>query len=189
MLAGAASLEPFAQESPRLAPPAWIVALAAAMTSVVLVIVVVVIAVSLRRHGPHVSAGAAAAVLDAPAARLGPLPDPPLAAPPPASTAPSTAAPSVAATAAQRFSAAVARRELDVRSIDVRRCRRGRAWGMASAAVTFASSGSVDGVVVGAPFGSTKTAQCISETLGTVHVPPFAGPPVTLRTRVYVAPR
>jgi hypothetical protein len=181
MLAGAASLEPFAQGSPRLAPPAWIVGLVAAITSVVLVVVVVVVAVALRRHGPHVSAAAAAAVLDAPAARLGPLPDPP--------AEPPSAAPSVAATAAQRFSAAVARRELDVRSIDVRRCRRGRAWGTASAAVTFASSGSVDGVVVGAPLGSTKTAQCIAETLGTVHVPPFAGPPVTLRTRVYVAPK
>ena len=92
-------------------------------------------------------------------------------------------------TIASRFGPAAAKRALDSTKHDVGKCRHGRAWGYASAKVTFANDGSVDKVTVLPPLAGTQTGACAAEALATVRIPPFAGNPGQVSYRLYVAPR
>jgi serine/threonine protein kinase len=117
---------------------------------------------------------------------------PPEAAEPPAASAPVESALPVAPAAPAvtvHFSSSAAKRALSAASRDVAACKRGARWGTANAKVTFDPDGSVQHVVVGAPFGGTPTGQCVSDRLGAVRVPAFDGSPVVYVTPIYVAPR
>ena len=76
-----------------------------------------------------------------------------------------------------------------VRRSDVTMCRRGKAWGVANAKVTFANDGSVGQVVVGPPFAGAPTGLCVTDTMSAVQVPTFGGDPAVFVAQFYVAPR
>jgi serine/threonine protein kinase len=104
----------------------------------------------------------------------------------------SGSAPSVASAAPAvpaHFSAAAAKRAFNAASRGVAACKRGARWGTANATVTFDPDGSVKEVLIGAPFKGTATGKCVSDMLGAVRVPAFAGDPVVYVTPFYVAPR
>jgi len=61
---------------------------------------------------------------------------------------------------------------------------RGDPGGNVTAAVTFATSGRVSEVAIGAPHTGTKTALCITYKLNTVRVPPYGGSPQTVKQAV-----
>jgi predicted Zn finger-like uncharacterized protein len=59
--------------------------------------------------------------------------------------------------------------------------------GHASVAITFAPTGRVTTALVsGPPFAGTSAGGCIASTFRRATVPPFAGPPVTVRTSVAI---
>jgi serine/threonine protein kinase len=163
-------------EVPRLPAPKVVALMAAGCTLALVIPVIVVVVGTGAQRGvaatpvTSVSTPVATAVPPPPA---DPAPDPSVV--PPASTA--------------RFSVGAARRALDAVSGDVTRCRRGGAWGVSQAKVTFANDGSVSQVFVGPPFGGTPTGQCVKDTMGAVQVPPFAGDPAVFMAQFYVAPR
>jgi serine/threonine-protein kinase len=112
--------------------------------------------------------------------------------PPAAASAPVGPAPpadSVAPAVTAPFSAAAAKRAFDAASRSVAACKRGARWGTGSATVTFDPDGSVKEVLIGPPFKGTPTGKCVSDRLGAVHVPAFAGDLVVYVTPFYVAPR
>jgi hypothetical protein len=108
---------------------------------------------------------------------------------PPAESAPAGSAPPVAPAVTAHFSASAAKRAFNAASRRVAACKRGARWGTANATVTFDPDGSVKEVLIGAPFKGTPTGKCVSDLLGAVHVPAFAGDPVVYVTPFYVAPR
>jgi hypothetical protein len=119
-------------------------------------------------------------------------PSTPAAVEPPPASPPVESAPPVAPevpTLTTHFSASAAKRAFKAASHDVAACKRGPRWGTANATVKFDPDGSVQHVSVGAPFGGTPTGQCVSDRLGAVHIPAFAGDPVVFVTPFYVAPR
>jgi len=89
----------------------------------------------------------------------------------------------------EKFSATKARRALDKTWKHVARCRKGHAWGVAVATVTFDGDGSVSDVVVGWPFRNTPTATCVAEEMSAAHMTPFVGGPKAVKYRFYVSPR
>jgi len=58
--------------------------------------------------------------------------------------------------------------------------------GSASVTTTFAPSGHVAGVSVGAPFGGTPTGNCIAGIFHSASVPPFSGSPVSVPKHVSI---
>jgi hypothetical protein len=161
---------------PRRHPPRRLVLLGGAVGAA-LVVAALVLVLALR---PHTSSATVAA-----------QPVPAVSPTAPAAATPSepTPEPAPASSAAARFPYASARRALDATAPDVRRCRKGKVWGIASATVTFANDGSVAKVAVGVPLTGTPTAACVVDALSTVHVAPFGGKPVVLQHRIYVAPK
>jgi hypothetical protein len=85
------------------------------------------------------------------------------------------------------FPAGTAKQALDAVSHDIAHCRRGKVWGIASANVTFGNDGSVSHVAISVPFTGTPTGQCVSDALSSAKVPPFAGKPVVVAYRFFVA--
>ena len=138
---------------------------------------------SLPSRHPRISAAAAPAIASA-----SPVDAPAPALPPPSILQP-TALATAPALAGAPFRNGTAVRALDGKWRDVAKCRRGKAWGKASATVTFAGDGSITHVEVGAPFGGTSTGDCIAGTLATTRVDPFGDSEAVLVYRVYVAPK
>jgi hypothetical protein len=79
-----------------------------------------------------------------------------------------------------------AKQALDAASRDLTRCKLGKAWGIASANVTFGNDGTVSHISVGIPFTGTTTGQCVADALQTARVPPFAGKPAVLSYKFFV---
>ena len=110
--------------------------------------------------------------------------------PVPAASEPPASSDSTAAARPQAsFAPAAARHALDTKKGDVGKCRHGRAWGYASATVTFANDGSVDKVALGPPLAGSPTGTCAAEALATAHVAPFGGSPGSIKYRFYVSPK
>ncbi len=85
------------------------------------------------------------------------------------------------------FNSYAARLALDATSHEVAKCRRGKAFGIALATVTFANDGSVSERVVSPPFAGTPTGACVADALGEAHVAPFLGKPGVMVYKFYVA--
>jgi hypothetical protein len=85
------------------------------------------------------------------------------------------------------FNSYAARVALDATSHEVAKCRRGKAFGIALATVTFVNDGSVSERVVSPPFAGTPAGACVADALAEAHVPPFIGKPGVMVYRFYVA--
>jgi len=59
--------------------------------------------------------------------------------------------------------------------------------GAGRAALTFAGDGRIAAVVLDPPFDSSDTGRCLSDRLRTMTVPPFQGPPVTVRVDFFLS--
>jgi hypothetical protein len=79
------------------------------------------------------------------------------------------------------FDAEAAKRAVLGQLTKVAACKEaGSPVGQTSAAITFAPSGKVSGVTLGAPFAGTSTGTCMSAAFKEVQVAPFTGAPATV---------
>ena len=96
-------------------------------------------------------------------------------------------APAVTLPPLDHFPAGTAKQALDAVSGEVTKCRKGKVWGIATATVTFGNDGAVSHVAISVPLTGTATGACVSDTLSTAHVPPYAGKPGVVAYRFFVS--